>query len=120
MAARYSRDSDFSSLEPIHSVNSTCRIAAVGTARIAPDDAEQTAADQQRDDDRDGADADLPRMIFGTSTWFSSCCCSTKKITTNSTFLHDTVDATAIAGIAARIGPTTGIISPTAEISAST
>ena len=32
----------------------------------------------------------------------------------------DTVAATRIAGIAARIGPTIGIISPTAEMSAST
>ena len=53
-------------------------------------------------------------MTFGTRTWFSSCCWTTKNTITSSTLLTETVAATAIAGIAARIGPTTGIISPTA------
>ena len=59
-------------------------------------------------------------MIFGTRMWFSSCCCTRKKITTSRTFFSDTVAATAMAGIADSIGPTIGIISPIAEISAST
>ena len=59
-------------------------------------------------------------ITFGTSRWFSICCCTTKKISTKITFSTDTVAATPSAGTAAMIGPTTGIISPIAEMSAST
>ena len=53
-------------------------------------------------------------MTFGTSTWFSNCCCTRKKIATPSASVGDTVKATATAGIAASSGPTIGIISPIA------
>ena len=59
-------------------------------------------------------------MTFGTSTWFSNCCWTKKKIATPSASVGDTVKATATAGIAASIGPTIGIISPMPAISAST
>ena len=85
------------------------------------DDAEQAAADQQRDDHRDRADADLPlHDLRHEDVVLELLLHAGRRSTTSSTFFSETVDATAIAGIAARIGPTIGIISPTAEISAST
>ena len=85
------------------------------------EDAEQVAADQQRDDHGHGADPDLPLHDLR------------HEHVVLELLLHDEEDddaehllratpssATAIAGIAERIGPTTGIISPMPEISAST
>ncbi len=59
-------------------------------------------------------------ITFGTSTWFSTCCCASRKSAVKIAVRGDTVSATAMAGIADKIGPTIGIISPNAATSAST
>ena len=60
-------------------------------------------------------------MTFGTSTWFSNCCCTTKKTSTSRTRLQrDARRDGDRRESPTRIGPTTGISSPTPEISAST
>ena len=58
-------------------------------------------------------------MTFGTSRSFSTCCWTVQKINTKIPVRTETVKPTRTAGMADSIGPTTGIISPTAATSAS-
>ena len=108
------------SRDAIHSVNSTCRIAAVGTARMAPGMPSSLPPISSATMTATALTPTCRSMTFGTSTWFSSCCCTTKNRSRQQDLLDRHRGGHAIAGIAARIGPTTGIISPIAEISAST
>ena len=104
----------------VSSLKMTCRMAAVGTARMAPTMPSSLPPMSSATITVTALTPTCRAMTFGTSTWFSNCCCTTKNTMTSSTFLSETLEATAIAGIAERIGPTTGISSPTPEISAST
>ena len=96
-------------------------MAAVGTARIAPTIPEQRAADEQRDDHDDRADADLTRHHLGHEHVILELLLDEEEQRhAERRAPGDTDSATATAGIAASSGPTTGIISPMPAISAST
>jgi hypothetical protein len=98
----------------------TWRMAAVGTARMAPTMPARLPPMRSAMMTVTALTPTWRDMILGTRTWFSSCCCSTKKMRTSSAYCGDTEAATASAGMAERIGPMTGIISPIAEMSART
>ena len=59
-------------------------------------------------------------MTFGTSTWFSICCCTRKKIATNSAVAGETGQRDADCGNRREDRSDDGIISPRPAISAST
>src|SRR5690606_14075124 len=98
----------------------TWRIAAVGTARIAPTMPRSEPPMSSETITTTALTPTWRSITFGTRIWFSNCCCATKKTVTPSATAGDTEKATMMAGIAARRGPTTGIISPIAAMSAST
>src|SRR6185295_5176342 len=104
----------------ISSSNTTCRMAAVGTARIAPITPSSEPPISSALITTTGLMPTWRCMMFGTSRWFSSCCCAKKNAMTPSASVGFTDSATAIAGTADRIGPTIGIISPRPAMSAST
>ena len=59
-------------------------------------------------------------ITFGTSRWFSSCCCAIQNSATNSAVFGDTDRPTRTAGTIEMTGPTTGTLSPIAATSPST
>ena len=95
-------------------------MAAVGTARIAPTMPSSLPPMSSATITVTALTPTCRAMTFGTRTWFSNCCCRRRRSITNSTVFSEMLEATAIAGIAERIGPTTGISSPMPEISART
>src|SRR5918993_2863271 len=98
----------------------TCSTAAVGTASSAPT---MPSSDPPISRAMMTVTALTPTcrsISFGTSRWFSNCCCTRKKAPTPSAMLGETVRATISAGIAERIGPTIGISSPTPAMNPST
>ena len=104
----------------VSSVKTTCRIAAVGTARMAPTMPSNLPPISSDTITVTALTPTCRAITLGTSMWFSNCCWTTKKTMTNRTVFNEMLAATAMAGIADRIGPTTGISSPMPEMSAST
>ena len=84
------------------------------------DHAEQLAADAERDDHRDRAEADLTPHDLRHEHRVFELLLDDEEHGDADRQAGETVAATRIAGIAERIGPTIGIISPMAEMSAST
>ena len=71
----------------IHSVHNTCRIAAVGTARMAPAIPSRLPPMSNATMTVTALTPTWRSMTFGTRTWFSNCCWTTKKARTSSAFL---------------------------------
>ena len=95
-------------------------IAAVGTASSAPTKPSSSLPISSAMITVTALRPTVSPITFGTSTVFSSCCCTRKNTATPSARPGDTVNATTIAGIAESSGPTIGIISPMPAINAST
>ena len=102
--------------------NTSRLIAASGADKITNPSPPADAATTSRAINIAGCSLRLLPTIRGTSTWFSTCWITTYKTITAITAVTQfppAPNAAIIAGIALRIGPTTGISSPTPAIIAS-